>query len=131
MRRLACSVGASRHGQGEASVAEYAVTMEQTSPGDLVSVSSDGPDVDGIVFDVPSRAKVVVALVDPSRGPVLRTVAADALSERDGEAAGDRALRMLIKRTPSPVRGPARGGANAGRGNPGHARGTMHRTTGK
>jgi hypothetical protein len=53
------------------------------------------------------------------------------LSERTEDSPGDRALRLLIRRTPSPVRGAARDGTHAGRSNPGHSRGTMHRTTGK
>jgi hypothetical protein len=105
--------------------------MEATGVGELVKVSGGGPALDGIVFDAPSRSKVVVAVVDPSRGPVFRTVHPKTLSERTEDGPGDRALRLLIRRTPSPVRGAARDGTHAGRGNPGHSRGTMHRTTGK
>jgi len=76
--------------------------METTSPGELVKVASGGPELDGIVFDTPSRAKVVVAVVKPGGGP------------------------------PPPARGGAGGsGAAPGRGRPGHSRGAMHRTTGK
>jgi hypothetical protein len=105
--------------------------MEPTSVGDLVKVATGGPVLDGIVFDTPSRSKVVVALVDRSKGPVLRTVHPDVLSERADEGPDDRALRLLIRRTPPPVHGRAGGGTAAGRGSRGHARGTMHRTTGK
>jgi hypothetical protein len=105
--------------------------MEPTSVGDLVRVASGGPELDGIVFDTPSRSKVVVAVVDPGRGPIFRTVHPKALTERMQEGIDDRALRLLIRRTPAPVRGAARDGMGAGRGNPGHARHAMHRTTGK
>lgn len=105
--------------------------MEPTSTGALVTVAGDGPKLDGIVFDVPSRTKVVVAVVDPDRGPVFRTVHPDVLSERAEEGPSDGALRRLLRRTPPPARGAARDGAGVGRGRAGHARGTMHRTTGK
>ena len=73
--------------------------METTSPGELVKVASGGPELDGIVFDTPSRAKVVVAVVEPGRG------------------------------SPPPARGGAGGsGAAPGRGRPGHSRGAMHPT---
>jgi hypothetical protein len=105
--------------------------MESTSVGELVKVADGGPQLDGIVFDTPSRTKVVVAVVDPSRGPMFRTVHPSTLSERTEGAPADRALRMLIRRTPPPARGKANAGSGTGRGSRGHARGTMHRTTGK
>jgi hypothetical protein len=105
--------------------------MEPTSAGELVKVASGDAKLDGIVFDTPSRSKVVVAVVDPGRGPVFRTVHPRTLTERLEEGSDDQALRLLVRRTPPPVRGTADGGMAAGRGNPGHRRGTMHRTTGK
>jgi hypothetical protein len=96
-----------------------------------VTVAGSGPDVDGIVFDTPSASKVVVAVIEPGRGPVFRTVPAKTVSDRAEEGPADRALLLLIRRTPPPVRGGARDGAGAGRGRPGHTRATMHRTTGK
>jgi hypothetical protein len=105
--------------------------MESRSTGDLVTVAGTGPTLDGIVYDTPSRSKVVVAIVDRARGPVFRTVHPSSLSEREQEGPDDRALRLLIRRTPPPVRGGARDGAAAGRGRPGHTRAAMHRTTGK
>jgi hypothetical protein len=105
--------------------------MEAASIGDLVIVDSGGPKLDGLVFDTPSRTKVVVAVVDPSRGPVFRTVHPRTLSERTQDGPDDRALRLLVRRTPLPVRGAARDGVGAGRGAPGHTRQAMHRTTGK
>jgi hypothetical protein len=105
--------------------------MDATSVGELVKVATGGPELDGIVFDTPSRSKAVVAVMDPSRGPVLRTVQLKALSERVEPGSDDRALNLLIRRTPSPVRGGGGGGMSTGHGSPGHRRGTMHRTTGK
>src|SRR5207237_6668159 len=102
----------------------YAWPMESTSPGGLVKVAGErGPALDGIVFDAPSRSKVVVAVVQPGRGPVLRTVHPATLTERTEAGPDDRALRLLIRRTPPPAHGAARGGAGAGRGRPGHPRG--------
>lgn len=83
------------------------------------------------MFDIPSKAKVVVAVIVPGRGPSFRTVHPDTLTERSAEGPGDRALRLLIRRTPPPARGAARDGSGVGHGRAGHARGTMHRTTGK
>jgi hypothetical protein len=105
--------------------------MEPTQAGELVKVADGGPEHDGIVFDTPSHSKVVVAVVDPKRGPVFRSVHPTALSERTQEGPGDKAMRLLIKRTPPPVRGGARGGPGGGQGRSGHTRTTMHRTTGK
>jgi hypothetical protein len=105
--------------------------MDATSAGELVKVAGSGPDLDGIVFDTPSRTKVVVAVVQAGRGAVLRTVHPSTLSERTEAGADDRALRLLIRRTPAPTRGAARGGVGSGRGQAGHSRGAAHRTTGR
>ncbi|MGD0454997.1 MAG: hypothetical protein ABSB69_15505 [Solirubrobacteraceae bacterium] len=105
--------------------------MDSASVGGLVKVAGGGPELDGIVFDVPSRSKVIVAVVDGGRGPALRTVHPRTLTERTEEGPDDRALRLLIRRTPPPVRGNASGAATAGHGSRGHTRGTMHRTTGR
>ncbi len=90
-----------------------------------------GPALDGIVFDTPSRTKVVVAVVQAGRGAVLRTVHPRTLAERLGEGPDDRALRLLIRRTPAPPRAGARGGVGAGRARGGHVRGAAHRPTGR
>src|SRR4051812_3052203 len=103
--------------------------MESTSVGDLVRVATGGPDVDGIVFDVPSASKVVVAVVDRARGPMFRTVHPDTLSPRTEEGADDKALRLLIRRTPPPAHGAARGGSSGGGRRAGHTRGASHRPT--
>jgi hypothetical protein len=103
--------------------------MDEIHAGDLVKVAAGGPELDGIVFDTPSRAKVIVAVVDRSRGPVFRTVAPDALTERAEEGPDDRALHLLIRRTPAPEHGAARGAGGGGRGRAGHTRVASHRTT--
>jgi len=96
-----------------------------------VKVAGGGPELDGIVFDTPSATKVVVAVVDAGRGPVLRTVHPKTLSERAEEGSDDRALRLLMRRTAPANRGGARGGGNAVRGQAAHTRGAAHRPTGK
>jgi hypothetical protein len=111
--------------------ARYLFLVETIAPGELVRVAGRGPDLDGIVFDVPSHSKVVVAVVEPGRGPTFRTVHPAALSERGEEGPDDRALRLLLGRTPSPVHDAARGGGRGGRGRPGHTRAPTHRTTGR
>src|SRR4051795_10337957 len=105
--------------------------MEPISAGELVKVATDGPELDGIVFDTPSPSKVVVAVLDPGRGPVFRTVHPRALSERTTEGADDKALRLLIRRTPPPVHPAAGGGAAGGHGRAGHTRAATHRPTGR
>jgi hypothetical protein len=105
--------------------------MDPHRAGDLVSLSTAGPTLDAIVFDTPSDQKVVVAVVDRTRGPVLRTVEASALSERTDAGPTDAALRALIRRTPSSARGGRAGAQGSVQGRRGHSRSTMHRTTGK
>jgi hypothetical protein len=105
--------------------------MEPNSPSELVRVADGGPEIDGIVFEAPSKSKVVVAVMDPARGPVFRTVHPSTLSERTDDGPDDRALLLLIRRTWKPVGGAARAGGGVGRGRSAHTRGPMHRTTGK
>jgi hypothetical protein len=105
--------------------------MESIAPGDLVTLATAGAPLDGIVVDLPSATKAILAVVDRKRGPVLRTVEQAALSERTEPGADDRALQLLIRRTPSAVKAKARGGANASSGRDAHTRAAMHRTTGK
>jgi hypothetical protein len=105
--------------------------MDAPRPGELVRVVGDGPELDGIVFDTPSGSKVVVAVMDRARGPVFRTVHPKFLTERTEEGPHDRALQLLLRRTPSPSHGSARPGARGGRGRPAHTRAAGHRTTGK
>jgi hypothetical protein len=105
--------------------------MEPIGAGELVKVADDGPELDGIVFDTPSSSKVIVAVVDRTRGPVFRTVHPSRLTPRTEDSRDDRALRLLVRRTPPPVHGTARGGSGGGRGRAGHSRGAAHRPTGR
>jgi hypothetical protein len=105
--------------------------MEAPAVNQLVKVATGGPPLDGIVVDVPSEHKVVVALVDSRRGPVYRTVDADAVSVREQEGPQDRALHALIRRTPHTARGAGGGAGGPVQGRRGHSHPTMHRTTGK
>jgi hypothetical protein len=101
------------------------------SIGELVKVGSGASALDGIVFDTPSRSKVIVAVVDPDRGPLFRTVNPNQLTEREEEGSDDRTLRLLVRRTPPPIPGAARGAAAGGHGRSGFKRGSTHRPTGK
>jgi hypothetical protein len=105
--------------------------MESISPGQLVTVAGAGRPVDGIVFDVPSATKVVVAVIDRGRGPIFRTVNPSALTEREADGNDDRVLELLIRRTPHPTRRGGRGGTSSEQAHAGHTRTAMHRTTGK
>jgi hypothetical protein len=106
--------------------------MGRTGDNELVKVTDGNRELDGIVFDAPSRTKVTVAVMDPARGPQLRTVHPDALTERTEAGPDDRALALLIRRTWRPSRGgSAPGGAAATRGQDGHTRAAGHRTTGR
>jgi hypothetical protein len=104
--------------------------MDSLLEGQLVTVAGKGAPVDGIVFDAPSAIKVVVAVVEAERGPVLRTVERKALTDRTEAGEHDEALRRLIRRTPSTRRGGGSGGQGFG-GARGHNRPPAHRTTGR
>ncbi len=94
--------------------------------------AGNGPQLDGIVFSFPSKAKVSVAIVDSARGPVFQTFHPEQLSERTQDGPQDGALKLLIRRTPPPSRGGATGGSGAIHGRAGgHSRAAGHRTTGK
>ena len=110
----------------------YAAAMTSTPDDLLVTVATAGPQLDGIVFDRPSASKVVVAIIDPARGPVLRTFAESAVTERTEPGPDDQALSLLVKRTPRPGGGGGRGGGGGGGGGrAGHTRGPAHRPTGR
>jgi hypothetical protein len=96
-----------------------------------VKVGGGGSALDGIVFDTPSRSKVVVAVVDPDRGPLFRTVNPNQLTKRVEEGSDDRALQLLVRRTPPPIHGAAGGVVARGHGRSGFNRGAPHRPTGK
>jgi hypothetical protein len=105
--------------------------MEPFEVNQLVTVSEGGPALDGIVVAAPSAHKVVVAVVDPQRGPVFKTLAPEAVTPREDESPRDGALHALIRRNPGTARGGAQSGGGAVQGNRGHARQSSHRTTGK
>jgi hypothetical protein len=105
--------------------------MEPTATTDQVTVETGHARIDGIVADMPSASKAVVAVMDRRRGPVLRTILRTALTEREDAGPDDRALRLLIRRTAPAARGSARGGPAVGNGRAGHTRAAMHRPTGK
>jgi hypothetical protein len=105
--------------------------MEQIRVGDLVRVATGGPQIDGIVGDIPSDSKVVVAVMDPARGPVLRTVRRTALTERTEAGPDDRSLLLRVRRTPVSARDGARQAARGGPGRAGHTRAATHRPTGR
>jgi hypothetical protein len=110
----------------------YARRMEPDpiAPGDLVSITTAGPVLDAIVVELPSAAKAVVAVVDRTRGPVLRTVDASTLSPRAEDGPNDRALRLLIRRTPTGEGPASRSGASARTVRSGHTRSAPHRSNG-
>jgi hypothetical protein len=105
--------------------------MEEASPGDLVTVADGSAQLDGLVFERPSRSKVVVAVVDPTRGPLFRTVDPSTVTEREQEGPNDRALRLLVRRTPPPANAVAPGATRGGQRRAGFTRGTAHRPTGR
>jgi hypothetical protein len=111
--------------------ARYAQSMNQVQIGDLVTVTGSGGRLDGIVFDAPSRTKVIVAVVEPKRGPSFRTVAPSELAERQEEGPDDQAIRSLLRRTPHPTQAGGRPGAAARKGQAGFTRGAAHRPTGR
>ena len=102
--------------------------MKSLHEGQLVTVTDGDAAVDGIVFQVQSFLKAVVAVPDGETG-AFRTVHRSALSERTEAGEHDDALRKLIRRTPSGARGGGRGGSGIG-GSRGHTRGADHRSTG-
>src|ERR1700761_1221175 len=101
--------------------------MELIDVGDRVTITGDGRDVDGIVFDFPSRSKAVVAVIDPGRGPRFRTGDPKRLTGRPQDGPQDQALRLLIRRTPSPARRTARDATTGQRDSAGFTRGAAHR----
>ncbi|HEX4009958.1 MAG TPA: hypothetical protein VHX62_08110 [Solirubrobacteraceae bacterium] len=105
--------------------------MNLPDGGELVKVADGGAELDGIVFDTPSSSKVIVAVVDPTRGPLFRTVNPSTLTERAEEGPNDRALRLLVRRTPPPSHGAPGGATGGGQRRSGYTRGATHRPTGR
>lgn len=105
--------------------------MELIKTGDLVKVATPGPQLDAIAFDVARSSKVVVAVMDRDRGPVLRSVDRTAVTERTDAGPDDAQLQLLIRRTPTVNRAAGHVGGGIGPGRAGHQRAATHRTTGK
>jgi hypothetical protein len=105
--------------------------MDAASPGDLVKVADGSAQLDGLVFERPSRSKVIVAVVDPVRGPLFRTVDPSTLSEREQDGPNDRALRLLVRRTPPSPNAAGRDATRGGLRRAGFTRGAAHRPTGR
>jgi hypothetical protein len=105
--------------------------MTSLRAGELVTVVGERGERDGIVFHVPSKSKVVVAVLDTARGAVMRTFHPGTLVARSEAGADDEALHRLIRRTPSVGRGDPRGPNGPGNGPRGHTRAPAHRSTGK
>jgi hypothetical protein len=103
--------------------------MKTFREGELVSVERDGETVDGMVAHVENLLKIVVAVPDPERGAIIRTVHPRVLSERADPGPDDHALERAIERIPG-GRGGARGGGSGGRGSRGYGRTTGHRRSG-
>ena len=119
---------ASRRARPSASTVRW---MDPIAVGNLVTVDTGQAPSDGIVFDLPSSKKAVVAVIDPARGPVLRTVARTALSERAEAGENDRALQLLVRRTAPASRGSGPRGAKTGSARDAHGRASAHRPTGR
>ena len=96
-----------------------------------MKVADGNAQLDGLVFDRPSSAKVVVAVVDPTRGPLFRTVNPGAVTPREEEGPNDRALRLLVRRTPPPPGSVAHGATRGAQRRAGFSRGPAHRATGR
>ena len=105
--------------------------MSSLREGDLVTVAEERGERDGIVFQVPSRSKVIVAVPDAARGVVMRSFDARMLAPRTEAGAHDEALRRLVRRTPSGSRGDGGGANGPGGGARGHTRSPAHRATGR
>ena len=86
-------------------------------PNDLVTVSGARTGRDGIM--------------ESKRGPVFVTVNPAQLTPRTEVGRDDPALRLLLRRTPSPISRGERGGRLSGQSRSGFQRGTAHRSTGR
>ena len=100
--------------------------MKSLHEGQLVTVTENGESVDGIVFQVQSVLKAVVAVPDTEHGAAFRTVHRATLAER-GAGEHDDALKKVIRRTNSGGRSAASGGVQGSRG---FGKATGHRKVG-
>src|SRR4051794_41806327 len=90
--------------------------MEPTGTTDQVTVATGSARIDGIVADLPSASKAVVAVMDRRRGPGLRTGPPAALTRRGGAGPAHPAPRRLGRPAAPPARGGAPGGPPGGKG---------------
>jgi hypothetical protein len=105
--------------------------MTSLREGELVTVAGERGERDGIVFQVASRSKVVVAVPDAARGAVMRTFHPRTLAERSEPGEHDEALRRLIRRSQTAGRGDPGRSSGPGGGARGHTRPPAHRPTGR
>ena len=97
-----------------------------------MKVADGSAELDGLVFDTPSSSKVVVAVVDPTRGPLFRTVNPNALTEREQEGPNDRrAASAGAPDAATAERRSARRDDVAGNDAPASRAATAHRPTGR
>ena len=104
--------------------------MKTWHEGDLVSVTRDGEVLDGVVSHVASLLKIDVALPDPERGAIIRTVHPRVLAERGEAGPDDQALHRLIERTSGGGRAGPRGAGAKGHAARGYGRTAGHRKAG-
>ena len=97
--------------------------------GQLVTVATEGGDLDGVVAHVASLVKVQVAVEQAGSGPAFRTAHPKTLTPRDEPGPADDALRSLIHRAAAAGHS-APGGASMG-GRRAHTRAAAHRPTGR
>ena len=97
--------------------------------GQLVSVATEGGDLDGVVARVFSLVKIEVAVEQDGSAPVFRTAHPKTLTPRDEPGPADDALRSLIHR--AAAAGHSASGGGSVRGRRAHTRGAAHRPTGR
>ena len=97
--------------------------------GQLVTVATDGGEVDGVVAHVAGLTKVEVAVAHEGSDPVFRTAHPKTLTPRDEPGPADEELRRLIHRAAAPGHSAPGGGSGSGRR--AHTRGAAHRPTGR
>jgi len=95
--------------------------------GQLVRVSTEDGDKDGVVVHVASLVKVEVAVEQSGMDPVFRTVHPKVLMPREEPGPSDDALRRLIHRAAARGHGAAAGAS--GHGRRAHTRAAAHRAT--
>ncbi len=97
--------------------------------GQLVSVATEGGDLDGVVAQITSLVKVQVAVEQPESGPMFLTAHPKALTPRDEPGPADDGLRSLIHR--AAAAGHSAPGGSSVHGRRAHTRAAAHRPTGR